>query len=117
MEKQSNKLEKELEQLYIERDKGREEASKTLQRFYRGRPTIEITEGERASNGNVIEIIATIHKFGNDNPKALVSKVLAHALKKIPKGQKFRIWAHVERLFGDNSFIIEIQKLLIVIIW
>jgi hypothetical protein len=33
-----------------------------------------------------------------------VSKTLAQALKKIPKGQKFKIWAHVERLFDDDSF-------------
>ena len=91
MEKQINKLEKELKQMYIERNKRREEASNTLQRFYRGRPTIEIAEGERALNGNVREIIATVHKSGKDNPKTLVSKTLAQALKKIPKGQKFKI--------------------------
>ena len=25
-------------------------------------------------------------------------------MKKIPKGQKFKIWAHVERVFDDDSF-------------
>ena len=104
MEKQINKLEKELKQMCIERNKRREEASKTLQRFYRGKPTIEITEGERALNDNVRESIATIHKSGKDNPKPSVSKTLAQALKKIPKGQKFKIWAHVERVFDDDSF-------------
>jgi hypothetical protein len=104
MERQINRLENELKQMYIERNKRREEASKKLQRFYRGKPAIEITEGERALKGNVREIIATIHKSGKDNPKTLVSKTLAQALKKIPKGQKFKIWAHVERLFDDDSF-------------
>ena len=50
------------------------------------------------------EIIASIHKSGKDTPKTLVSKTLAQALKKISKGQKFNIWAHVERLFDDDSF-------------
>jgi len=104
MERQINRLENELQQMYIERNKRREEASKKLQRFYRGKPAIEITEGERALKGNVREIIATIHKSGKDNPKTLVSKRLAQALKKIPKGQKFQIWAHVERVFDDDSF-------------
>ena len=63
-----------------------------------------MTEGERALKGNVREIIATTHKSGKDNPKTLVSKTLAQALKKIPKGQKFKIWAHVERVFDDDSF-------------
>ena len=103
MEQQINRLENELKQMYIERNKRREEGSKTLQRFYRGKPTIEITEGERALKGSV-GIIATIHKSGIDNAKTLVSKTLAQALKKIPKGQKFKIWAHVERLFDDDSF-------------
>ena len=69
MEKQINKLEKELKQMYIERNKRREEASKTLQRFYRGKPTIEITEGERALKGNVREIIATTHKSDRTDQK------------------------------------------------
>ena len=38
------------------------------------------------------------------DPKTLVSKTLAQALKKIPKGQKFNIWAYVERVFDDDSF-------------
>ena len=67
--KKINQLEQELKQMYIERNKRREEAAKKFQRFYRGRPAIEITEGERALNGTVREVIATIHKSGKDNPK------------------------------------------------
>ena len=99
-----NNVEQELRQMYIERNKRREEASKTLQRFYRGRPTIETTEGERALKGNVREIVATIHTSGKGKPKTLVAKTLAQALKKIPTGQKFKIWAHIERVFDDDSF-------------
>ena len=61
MEKQVTRREQELKHMYIERNKRRDEASKTLQRFSRGRPTVEITEGERALNGNAKELIATIH--------------------------------------------------------
>ena len=102
--KKINQLEEELKQMYIERNKRREEAAKKFQRFYRGRPAIEITEGERALNGNVREIIATIHKTGKDNPKTIVAKTLIQALRKIPKGHKFKIWAHVERLFDNDTF-------------
>ena len=50
-------------------------------------------------------IIATIHKSGKDNPETSVSKTLAQALKKIPKGLKFKkIKAHVDRVFDDDSF-------------
>ena len=102
--------------MYIERNKKREEAAKKFQRFYRGKPAIEITEGETALKGNVREIVATIHKSGKDNPKTLVSKTLAQALKRYRKVRSSKYGYMLRDCLTMILFIIETPEHLTAII-